>query len=203
MQKLLLALVCASAALTAQAAVVSSLPGGTVLDMPSGTFDEAHVFGPQTLSDGVTWQSDSETQLFGYAGHYGFNLNGYWSGLPMAAANDASSKMQLAFAKPVGAVGALFNYSPNLGNATIAVYDANHVLIESTVLQIALPSDSVNQGVFYGFRASSANISYFEMSGAFIGAANFTVAAVPEPATYGMLLAGLGMLGLLARRRRH
>jgi choice-of-anchor C domain-containing protein len=28
------------------------------------------------------------------------------------------------------------------------------------------------------------------------------VAAVPEPATYGMLLAGLGMVGLLARRRR-
>lgn len=203
MRKLLLALACASAALTAQAAVVSSLPGGTVMDLPAGTFAEARVSGPQTLAEGVTWQSASENQLFGYAGHYGFNLNGYWDGLPMAAANDATGSMQLAFAKPVGAVGALFNYAPNLGDATIAVYDANHVLIESTVLQFALPSGGVNQGVFYAFRENSANISYFEMSGAFIGAANFTVAAVPEPATYGMLLAGLGMLGLLARRRRH
>ena len=32
--------------------------------------------------------------------------------------------------------------------------------------------------------------------------ANINVTAVPEPATYGMLLAGLGMLGMVARRRR-
>ena len=30
---------------------------------------------------------------------------------------------------------------------------------------------------------------------------NFTAAAVPEPETYAMMLAGLGMLGFLARRR--
>jgi hypothetical protein len=28
-----------------------------------------------------------------------------------------------------------------------------------------------------------------------------TVSAVPEPATYGMLLAGLGLVGAVARRR--
>jgi hypothetical protein len=36
--------------------------------------------------------------------------------------------------------------------------------------------------------------------GAFGG--DLAIAAVPEPETYGMLLAGLGVVGFLARRRK-
>ncbi len=39
--------------------------------------------------------------------------------------------------------------------------------------------------------------------GAQNGAANFNLAAVPEPETYALMLAGLGMVLTLARRRRH
>jgi hypothetical protein len=34
-----------------------------------------------------------------------------------------------------------------------------------------------------------------------IGGVNFTVTAVPEASTLAMLMAGLGLVGLLARRR--
>jgi hypothetical protein len=37
-------------------------------------------------------------------------------------------------------------------------------------------------------------------AGAYTGSA--TVSAVPEPATYGMMLGGLGLVGALARRKR-
>jgi len=39
-------------------------------------------------------------------------------------------------------------------------------------------------------------------TGGAYSAARWSVSAVPEPATYGMLLGGLGLVGLMARRRR-
>jgi hypothetical protein len=41
---------------------------------------------------------------------------------------------------------------------------------------------------------------YFNLSSA--GVLTYTVASVPEPETYAMLLAGLGMMGFVARRRK-
>jgi hypothetical protein len=50
---------------------------------------------------------------------------------------------------------------------------------------------------------SEAFIAYDPAAG-FSGTGNiaFTAAPIPEPETYGMLLAGLGLIGLAARRRR-
>ena len=199
MKKLLMALASAATVMTAQAAVVSSIPDATVLTM---TPHSGNVLTPQTLADGVVWSSNGEKSLFGYTDHFGFHQNGKWEGMALASPNDGFSMMQLAFAKPVVAVGALFNHGRSFGDATIAAYDANHQLIESVVLNINLPDDSVNEGVFYGFSESTASISYFVMSGAHIAATGFTVLAVPEPSTYAMLLGGLALLGYTARRRR-
>jgi choice-of-anchor C domain-containing protein len=53
--------------------------------------------------------------------------------------------------------------------------------------------------------ANSSTLSFVgNPANTYYGAAldNVSVVAVPEPATYGMLLAGLGMVGFLARRRK-
>ena len=50
-----------------------------------------------------------------------------------------------------------------------------------------------------------ADIKTFRFGGSYIllaGTADGTLAPVPEPETYAMMLAGLGMLGFMARRRR-
>ena len=40
------------------------------------------------------------------------------------------------------------------------------------------------------------------LSGSWIGAANLQVAAVPEPETYAMMIAGLGLMGFMVRRKK-
>ena len=199
MKKLTLAVLCAVAGLSVQAAEVTALPGGVVLPMP---LINAFGAGPQNLAPGVDWSSANNGSVYGYSGSYGFADNGGWSGLTMAGTNDRGSTMMLAFSQAVSGVGAFLNYAPlYYGPATIAVYDATHTLIESTTLTFST-NGSQNQGEFHGFLENSPSISYFTMTGAYIGAANFTVQAVPEPETYAMLLAGLGLLGVAARRRK-
>ena len=198
MKKLTLAVLCALAGTAAQAAPVTSLPGATVLVMPALNYFGT---GPQNLAPGVDWSSAYSDSVFGYNGGYGFGDNGAWSGLTMAGTNDEGSTMTLTFSQAVAGVGAFFNYSPfHFGPATIAVYDATHTLIESTALTFT--TDGQNQGEFHGFLENTATISYFTMTGAYIGATDFAVQAVPEPGTYAMLLAGLGLLGVAARRRK-
>lgn len=199
MKKLTFAVLCALAGLSAHAAPVTSLPDGVVLTMPELSYFGS---GPLNLAPGVDWSSGNGDAVFGYRGGYGFADNGLWEGLTMVGTNDQGSAMTLAFSRAVAGVGAFFNYSPRYyGPATIAVYDANHTLIESTTLTF-ITAGGRNQGEFHGFLENAPSISYLTMTGAFIGAADFAVQAVPEPGTYAMLLAGLGLLGVAARRRK-
>ena len=112
----------------------------------------------------------------------------------------SSDTMTISFSTPVAGFGGLLNYAPMDGTATIAVYDLSRTLIESKILNFTVTD--VNQGVFLGFLENTSKISYFTMSGAFIGGTNFEVlTSVPEPETYAMLMAGLGLMGIAARRR--
>src|SRR5689334_8303181 len=114
---------------TSSAAVVTSLPGGSIIPMPVLNYFGP---GPQSFGPGITWSSTNAANqggsVFGYASSYGFGSNGSWNGLVMAGVNDSTDSygstdtMKFAFAKPQSAVGGFLNYLPGSENpTTIAV----------------------------------------------------------------------------------
>jgi hypothetical protein len=103
------------------------------------------------------------------------------------------------FSGGVNAFGGNFFASDLLGQYTSGnvVLTAN----DGTVLTYSLAGAAATD--FLGFVATAplASVTLATDSGVYWPTANNVVLAVPEPATYGMLLAGLGFVGVMARRR--
>lgn len=96
------------------------------------------------------------------------------------------------------------------GSGHITFLDANlngNAYSFSTITTTPMPgfSMSINSGVLPPVITDgmlSLYVHGISNGGSYAGTLNLSTQPVPEPATYGMLLAGLGLVGLLARRRR-
>ena len=183
---------------SAFAAEITSLSNASTYTIPDYGADGSSGSppGPETIAPGIVWTEESSVSLFGYSRTYGFGENGKWDGVSMYGTNSEDSSMTISFATPVQGVAAFMNYAPFRGNPVISVYDKYNNLLESTTLSFS----AIGSGEVHGFLESAANISHFKFSGAYLGASNLQVAAVPEPESYAMLLAGLGLMGGIARR---
>ena len=84
-----------------------------------------------------------------------------------------------------------FNYNDGFPQTLIRQYTLDSAVLASIIslgyLDIVIDRNS--SGDFYGF-------DYLKLN-------DYSVAVVPEPETYAMLLAGLGLLGFTARRRKN
>jgi hypothetical protein len=106
-------------------------------------------------------------------------------------------------------VADLFSYSgsPNNGVDITAfdLYSAAGTLVGTGT---AIEADGIQQWQL-STSGLAADTYYVQVSGSVKSAApavysaSIAVSAVPEPATYGMLLGGLALVGAITRRRRH
>jgi len=202
---------------------------GASLDMP--VLAQPHTSGPIILGQNVTFNSNSHTSLIGYNGAMDFGPGGQWAagGSPMAALADATGSMTFDFVNPVSVIMAQLNWvKPLDGGAPVvmSIYDAAGHLLESVVLSDQ--TGDLEHGGYYGFLRSRAEISRLVLSNGYIAARDFYLgespgslrfgfagpvenapvpdlgptAAVPEPATWSMMLMGFGLAGAHLRRRR-
>ena len=167
--------------------------------------------GPVALPGGITYTSTSESSVIGTGG-YGLNENGNAVTTPIVGTNGTTNTVTLTFANPVSAFGAGMSYAvfggvPVGSNApVISAFDINGALIASYDLEALAPIRSNGANEFFLFRGidgQGTGIKSFTMTGAFIIAAGtFTSGAIPEPASWAMLIAGFGLTGAVMRRRR-
>jgi hypothetical protein len=88
----------------------------------------------------------------------------------------------------------------------LSFYDSNNTLISSFTLNTSGGATSIVGNYQHFSVTSSTGISRFEFTGGIIlgntSIDNVVVSTVPEPESFALLLAGLGVLGAVARKRK-
>ena len=211
---LILAGLMACAAQPALADVITALPGGTTVAIPT-----LNAYGaPATdIGSGIAWSSTGDTSVLGWSRNYGFGFNGSWSGTPMIGLNAGSGTMTFAFDQPVTAFLAEINwtalpvteFSDNNPAAFMSAFnDAGDLLETVQFTGNAAPG-------YYGFSRDGGDIASITFGNSYVSvrnlslesfalptfSASFVAAAVPEPASWAMMIAGFGLIGGALRMR--
>jgi hypothetical protein len=180
----------------AQVAAATGLTGGATT-----TFDDLAATSHSSISGaGVTITSNSGTVLV--SDDYPDSYNTFGNSI----SNDgyAFNELYFNFAAPVSGFGFFFGASDSPW--TLTAYDAANNLLDTLVIPVLSAS---NAGDFFGIKAGG--IAYARLSGLtsdhifldnFTTAAAGPISAVPEPATWAMMIMGFGLVGAMARSTR-
>lgn len=193
-----------AAALPAEAALThndADIANALVADFEN--FDGLLSTGPETVAPGITFTGDAGSELGAYIRDLG--SNGVWGVGNHFAASGAIGELRFTFADLTAGAGAFVNhFAANVFpfSVVVSVYGDNNQILESHTLAIATDEYGYNEGRFLGITRDVADIRSISFKGNGVVVDNLAVSQpVPEPETYALLLAGLGLIGMAARRR--
>lgn len=91
-----------------------------------------------------------------------------------------------------------------LGTTRLATFSGTFLATAASVN----PNGNWNTGAYWNIWAANANeyfniVKFVSSTNAFETDNHASIAAIPEPGTYAMMLAGLGLMALVARRRKN
>lgn len=168
-------------------------------------------FGPVSIPGGITFTAapgNNGNSGLGSVigqGHYGLASNGaIGDNATYIGLDSGTGFATLTFATDISSFGGFWNYAPDTGTPVISAYDASNSLLGTYDLSVLAPistPNGFNQFVFRGIQSDSTDIKSIQFSGAYMVLTS-AIPAIPEPGTYTMLLAGLGLIGFMARRRK-
>lgn len=113
------------------------------------------------------------------------NANAGWCHLPSAGVTELARANTLGSTGWADGVEYLFDISFTASNVTVSVNGVEEFNIDG----------SFRDGAFGFYNYSQANVEY-------AGITTATLPAVPEPASWAMLVAGFGLIGAMRRRRQ-
>ena len=190
-----------SLALPAHAALTSSasnIPDPQIIDFEN--FDGFITPGPEIVAPGLSFTGTPNSILGAYIADLG--SNGIWGAGNHFAGTDITGTLNFTFVNGLTQAAGAFLNSYDGSPILISVLGDNHQIIESHTVSMDTP-DGFNSGSFFGITRTSADIRSISFSGQGLVADDVTFTTpIPEPEAYAMLLAGLGLVGWTARRRR-
>lgn len=195
----------ASAWLPAQAALATDaaqIANPTLIDF--NAYDGLLTTGPEALGGGVTFNGDAGTELGAFIRDLGDN--GAWGAGKVFAAGGFVGELRFHFANAISGAGGFVNHFSTGGlpfAVAVTAYGLGGQVLETHTVPVSTGFDSYNEGLFVGITRNVADIGALSFKGGGVVLDDFSHSApIPEPGTTAMLLAGLGAVGLLMRRRK-